>query len=416
MNSISTPFEPESLSIRASACQVPRKDEETPSAPLELAIVIPTFEERSNIRPVLDRLAAALTGIQYEVIFVDDDSGDGTAACIREIAGASRNIRVLQRVLRRGLASACIEGMMATAAPYIAVMDADLQHDELILPQMFAKLKSDRLDIVVASRNATGGGMGNLAWHRVLLSNLGRRLGKSILRTHLNDPMSGFFVMTRDYLEEVVRSTSGIGFKILLDLVASARRPLRVGEIPYTFRERLYGSSKLDVAIGLEYLQLLIDKKLGHIVPVRFLIFSIVGSVGVLLASVVFWVLVSIFDISFLKALAITTLVAMTGNFFLNNSLTYRDRRLKGRRILTGLATFYAACSLGAVINLRLAASAKEFGLAWYIAGACGLAVGAVWNYGITSFTTWRRARDFPRPNPSGSASPATPPGGWPGL
>ena len=408
MNSISTPFEPESHSIRAPACQPLRKDEETASAPLELAIVIPTFEESRNIRPLLERLAAALTGIQYEVIFVDDDSGDGTAACIREIAATSHNIRVLQRVLRRGLASACIEGMMATAAPYIAVMDADLQHDERILPQMLARLKSDRLDVVVGTRNATGGSMGNFAWHRVLLSNLGRRLSKSILRTHLNDPMSGFFVVTRDFLEEVVRSTSGIGFKILLDLVASARRPLGVGEIPYTFRERLYGSSKLDVAVGLEYLQLLIDKKIGDIVPVRFLIFSIVGSVGVLLASVVLWILVAIFDFGFLKALAITTLVAMTGNFFLNNSMTYRDRRLKGWRILTGLATFYAACSLGAVINLRLATSAKEIGLPWYIAGACGLAVGAVWNYGITSFTTWRRARSFPRPHPSGSVSRAT--------
>jgi dolichol-phosphate mannosyltransferase len=401
----STLFKPESLPSRASAYQVPQQNKGTPSAPLELAIVIPTFEERSNIRPVLDGLAGALTGIQYEVIFVDDDSGDGTADCIREIARTIHNIRVIQRVHRRGLASACLEGMMATAAPYIAVMDADLQHDERILPQMLAKLKSDRLDIVVGTRNAAGGSMGNFAWHRVLLSNLGRRLSKSILRTNLNDPMSGFFVVTREYLEEVVRSSSGVGFKILLDLVASARRPLRVGEIPYTFRERLYGSSKLDVAVGLEYLQLLIDKKFGDIVPVRFLIFSIVGSVGVLLASIVLWVLVAIFDIGFLKALTITTLVAMTGNFFLNNSMTYRDRRLRGWRILTGLATFYAACSLGAVINLRIATSTKELGLAWYIAGACGLAVGAVWNYGITSFTTWRRARRFSRPHPSGSAA-----------
>jgi dolichol-phosphate mannosyltransferase len=408
MNSIWASINPESLSTRASACQAPQENVGTPSAPLELAIVIPTFEERSNIRPVLDGLAAALAGIQYEVIFVDDDSGDGTADCIREIASTSHNIRVIQRVHRRGLASACLEGMMATAAPYIAVMDADLQHDERILPQMLTKLKSDRLDVVVATRNASGGGMGNFAWHRVLLSNLGRRLSKLILRTHLNDPMSGFFVVTRGYLEEVVRSTSGIGFKILLDLVASARRPLRVGEIPYTFRERMYGSSKLDVAVGLEYLQLLIDKKIGDIVPVRFLIFSIVGFVGVLLASVVLWVLVAIFDIGFLKALAITTLVAMTGNFFLNNSMTYRDRRLKGWRILAGLATFYAACSLGAVINLRIATSAKELGLTWYIAGACGLAVGAVWNYGITSFITWRRTRSFPRPNISVSSAPVT--------
>ena len=371
----------------------PWKKMESAAGPLELAIVIPTFEERDNVWPILDRLVAALTGIQYEVIFVDDDSRDGTANCVREIARTSPNVRVLQRIFRRGLGSACIEGMMATAAPYIAVMDADLQHDERILPEMFAKLKADCLDVVVATRNATGGSMGEFAWHRVLLSNLGHYLSKSILRTRISDPMSGFFVLTRDCLEEVIRSTSGIGFKILLDLVASARRPLRVGEIPYTFRERLHGSSKLDFPVCLEFLQLVLDKKIGNLVPVRFLIFGTVGAVGVLLASVLLCVLVLVFDLGFLRALAITTFVDMTGNFFLNNSMTYRDRSLKGRRILTGLATFYVACSLGAAINIHIAKSVSGLGLPWYIAGACGLAVGAVWNYGITSFTTWRRAR-----------------------
>jgi dolichol-phosphate mannosyltransferase len=272
-------------------------------------------------------------------------------------------------------------------------MDADLQHDERILRQMFAILISDRLDLVVATRNALGGGMGEFSWHRVILSNLGHRLSRWISHTGLSDPMSGFFVLTRDYLEEVVRSTSGIGFKILLDLVASSKRPLRVGEVPYTFRERLYGSSKLDIVVGLEYLQLLLDKKIGNLVPVRFLLFSTVGAIGVLLASVLLYVLVSVFSMDFLKAQAITTFVAMTGNFFLNNNMTYRDRRLKGRRIFTGLAMFYLACSFGAVINLRIAASGKDLGLPWYVAGACGLAVGAVWNYGITSFTTWRKTR-----------------------
>jgi dolichol-phosphate mannosyltransferase len=213
--------------------------------------------------------------------------------------------------------------------------------------------------------------------------------------------MSGFFVITRDYLKEIVHSTSGIGFKILLDLVASARRPLKIAKIPYTFRERLYGRSKLDFAVGLEYLQLLIDKKVGRIVPVRFLIFSIVGFVGVLLSTVVLSMLVSIFSVGFLKALAITTLITMTGNFFLNNVTTYRDRRLKGRRIFNGLVKFYAACSIGAFINIRIAESAKELGLAWYFAGACGLAVGAVWNYGITSFFTWSRAQSISMPHTS---------------
>ena len=369
------------------------EDTKNASAPLELAVVIPTFNERDNVRPVLSKLANALAGIRYEVIFVDDDSQDGTADCIRAIARTDPYIRVLQRVRRRGLASACIEGMMATAASYIAVMDADLQHDERILPQMFAKLKSEGLDIVVATRNAAGGSMGDFARHRVVLSNLGHNLSRWVSHTDISDPMSGFFVLTRDYLEEVIGSTSGIGFKILLDLVASAQRLVRVGEVPYTFRERQYGSSKLDIVVGLEYLQLLLDKKIGNLVPTRFLIFSTVGAAGVLVASVVLYALVSVLHMNFLMAQAAATFVAMTGNFFLNNSMTYRDRRLKGRKILTGLATFYVACSFGAIIDIRIAQLGKDTGLPWYIAGACGLAVGAVWNYGITSFITWRQSK-----------------------
>src|SRR5881396_311375 len=368
-------------------------DTKKSSAPLELAIVIPTFNERDNVRPVLGKLADALADIRYEVIFVDDDSQDGTADGIRAIARTDPYVRVLQRVRRRGLASACLEGMMATAAPYIAVMDADLQHDERILPEMFAKLKSERLDVVVATRNAAGGSMGDFARHRVVLSNLGHNLSRWVSHTEISDPMSGFFVLTRDYLQEVIGSTSGIGFKILLDLVASAQRLVRVGEVPYTFRERQYGSSKLDIVVGLEYLQLLLDKKIGNLVPTRFLIFSTVGAAGVLVASVVLYVLVSVLHMNFLMAQAAATFVAMTGNFFLNNSMTYRDRRLKGRKILTGLATFYVACSFGAIIDIRIAQLGKDTGLPWYIAGACGLAVGAVWNYGITSFITWRQSK-----------------------
>lgn len=374
--------------------------------PLELAVVIPTFNERENVHPVLENLAKALVGIKYEVIFVDDDSPDGTADGIRAIARSDPYVRVLQRISRRGLASACVEGMMSTAAPHIAVMDADLQHDERILPQMIAKLKSDGLDVVVATRNAPGGGMGEFSGHRVFLSNLGLRLSRWISHSDISDPMSGFFIVTRDYLEEVVRSTSGIGFKILLDLIASGKRPLRIAEVPYTFRERLHGSSKLDILVGLEYLQLLLDKKIGNLVPVRFLIFSTVGAVGVLLASVVLYILLSLFKMDFLMAQVIATLVAMTGNFFLNNTMTYRDRRLKGRKIFMGLAMFYVACSFGAIINLRIATSAHNLGLPRYIAGTCGLAVGAVWNYGISSFTTWRvsKLRRAPRPDTASRA------------
>jgi dolichol-phosphate mannosyltransferase len=363
--------------------------------PLELAIVVPTFKERDNLEPLLELLAGALHGIEYEVVFVDDDSPDGTAALARRIALENPRVRILQRVGRRGLASACIEGMMATPAPYIAVMDADLQHDERILPQMLTKLKSERLDLVVASRNVAGGSMGEFAPSRIKLSQFGRRLSQLISRCNLSDPMSGFFLLDRRFLEEVVHGASGIGFKILLDLVASARRPVRFGEVPYTFRNRLRGESKLDILVGLEYLQLLLDKLIGDFIPPRFVIFTMVGAVGAVQHLGVMLLMQRLAGWDFLEAQTAGSLVAMTSNFLLNNSTTYRDRRLRGWRILTGLITFYVACWIGVLINLRVADFLKTAGIPWYVAGMCGLGIGSVWNYGVTAILTWRQTKQL---------------------
>ena len=370
---------------------------ETTRSALELAIVVPTFKERANVVPVLEALDRCLQGIVYEVIFVDDDSPDGTAAVVREIARTNPRVRVLQRIGRRGLASACLEGMMATPAPYVAVMDGDLQHDEGILPAMLEKIRNEKLDLVVATRNAEGGGMGEFSRRRVWLSNLGRRLSQSVSHTNLSDPMSGFFMLDRRFLEEVVHSASGVGFKILLDLVASSRHPVRFGEVPYTFRKRIHGTSKLDILVGLEYLQLLLDKAVGDLIPPRFIIFSMVGAGGLVLSLGLLYLLLSFGKVQFLTAQAITTFVAMTANFFLNNSTTYRDRRLRGRRLWVGLVTFYAACIVGAGVNLRVAEFIRDAGSSRYFAATCGLSVGAVWNYAVTSIITWRQVRELQR-------------------
>lgn len=363
------------------------------SKPLELAVVVPTFNERDNVEPLLALLAESLRGIEYEVIFVDDDSPDQTAARVREIALVNPRVRILERIARRGLSSACMEGMMATPAPFIAVMDADLQHDERILPGMLARLRDENLDLVVATRNAGGGAMGAFAQKRVRLSNLGRRLSKMVSRADLSDPMSGFFVLDRRFLEEVAHSVSGVGFKILLDLVSSCPRPVRFAEAPYTFRTRIHGVSKLDILVGAEYLQMLLDKAVGDIVPPRFVMFSLVGAVGYLLFVGLLALLVSDLSMSFARAQVVTTYVAMISNFFLNNTLTYRDRRLRGGRLWSGLATFVIACSVGALVNLRVALFLDGAGVQRYAAGASGLAIGAVWNYGVTSLFTWRQSR-----------------------
>ena len=359
---------------------------------IELAIVVPTYNERENVSPLLDCLRAALGSLEYEVIFVDDDSTDGTAARVREISLRHPRVRVIQRIGRRGLASACIEGMMATAAPYIAVMDADLQHDETVLPQMLAKLKAESLDLVVATRNSAGGSMGDFSKSRVQLSDLGKRLADLVSRCPLSDPMSGFFVLDRHFLEEVVRSASGVGFKILLDLVASSSRPVRVGEVPYRFRQRVHGSSKLDILVGVEYLQLLLDKFVGDFLPPRFVIFGAVGAFGATIHLAILYILLTA-GRSFSFAQTTGTVIVMTVNFFLNNAVTYRDRRLRGARLLIGLISFYAVCSIGALVTIRVATFATASGTPWYLAGSAGIIVSSVWNYGVTAVFTWREVR-----------------------
>jgi len=359
----------------------------------ELSVIVPTLNERANVEPFLERLEEALGKVKWEVVFVDDDSRDGTAALVRQIANRDPRVRIVQRIGRRGLSSASIEGMLSTASPYIAVMDADLQHDESILPHMLEKLKADGLDLVVASRSVEGGSMGEFARKRVLLSGLGRKLSTIACRCELQDPMSGFFALDRRFLEEVAHRLSGLGFKILVDLVASSRRPVRLAEIPYRFRNRLRGESKLDISVGVEYLLLLADKLMGEVIPVRFALFVIVGAMGLLVHLAVLAVLHLAAGAPFLPAQIAATAVAMTFNFLLNNIITYRDRRLRGWKLVTGLALFYGACTVGAVSNFGLAQLALGAGVPWYVSGSVGMIVSSVWNYGVSAALTWRQGR-----------------------
>lgn len=358
--------------------------------PIELAIIVPTFQERENIEPLLARLRAVLEGVDFEVVFVDDDSPDGTAEAVRQIGQGDRAVRVLHRIRRRGLASACLEGMLSTSAPYLAVIDADLQHDESILPKMLDCMRTGKYDLVIGSRHTHGGGMGGFSKERVALSNLGLQVSRLISRHELSDPMSGYFMLTRGFLEEVMRRTTSVGFKVLLDLVASAPRPVRFVEIPYVFRERERGQSKLDVNVGLEYLYLVIDKLVGRWLPLRFVLFCMVGLAGLFLHLTILWILYRRWGVNFEAAMATAIGLAMLGNFSVNNLLTYRDRRRRGRSLLTGILMYTMACSVGNLSNYAIARFLIDKGIWWPVCGLCGVAVGSVWNFGANSVLTWR--------------------------
>lgn len=359
----------------------------------DLAIVLPTLNESGNVGPLIDRLEKALTGIHYEVLFVDDDSPDGTADVVRRLARDRDNLRVLHRIGRRGLASACIEGILAASAPFVAVMDADMQHDESVLPEMLRRMQEENFDLVVGSRNIAGGSMGEFASWRVKLSQLGKRMSLMGAEHQLSDPMSGYFMVRVATFERFAHRLSGIGFKILLDIVLSAGPDLRISEVPYRFRLREHGESKLDLMVGLEYFELLVDKHLGNVVNVRFVLFAMVGALGVGVHLLILSTLLHVAGLKFATGQAVATLIVMILNFILNNSVTYRDRRLRGWRFWRGLVTFCLACGLGVAANVSIANEAYHHGVPWVLAALIGLLFTSVWNFGVTSMTTWRQER-----------------------
>lgn len=358
--------------------------------PIELTIVSPCRNEQQNIRPLVAKLHESLRGIEWEVVFVDDDSGDGTADEVRALAQQDRRVRCLQRIGRSGLSTAVIEGMLSSSAQYLAVIDADMQHDERLLPAMLGVLRTQDYDIAVGSRYIDGGTVGAWDRKRAQMSAIATQLARLVMKHEVSDPMSGFFMITRRAFESSVRNLSGFGFKILLDLFASAPQPLRVKELGYEFRSRQFGESKLDSMVMIEYVLLLIDKFFGGIIPPRFILFAAVGSLGVVVHLTLLRFQLRYFD--FIAAQTIATIAAMTFNFVLNNVLTYRDHRLRGGRLIWGLVTFYTVCSVGALANVGVAANLYKEHYSWLTSGLAGILVGVVWNYAMSAVFTWRKA------------------------
>jgi dolichol-phosphate mannosyltransferase len=357
----------------------------------ELTVVVPTFNEHANVAVLVERLRDVLAGIDWEVIFVDDNSPDGTASAVRAIAAGDRRVRCIRRIGRRGLSGALLEGMLASQARYVASLDADLQHDETLLVAMLERLRQGDVDLVVASRYVEGGSAAGFAPHRARASRWSSVVARRVLGVTLSDPMSGFFMLRRSVVEELAPSLSSQGFKLLLDIVATARGRLRSAELPYVFRERLHGLSKLDSRVILDYAALLIAKLTGDAVSLRFLLFCFVGLTGVVIHMSMLAFALDIAGLRFSVAQAVATIAAIAWNFVLNNRLTYRDQRLTGGRFFTGLLWFQVICSVGAVSNVGAASWIYENGPEWWVAGLGGALMGAVWNYVVSAAFVWRQ-------------------------
>jgi dolichol-phosphate mannosyltransferase len=357
----------------------------------ELTVVVPCYNERPNVAPLIARLEATLAGIAWEVVYVDDNSPDGTTAEVRRIGQTDQRVRCIRRIGRRGLSSAVIEGALSSSAQYVAVIDGDLQHDETKLPEMLAALQTGDYDLAVGSRHLDGGDAAGLASRRRrMLSDGGIRLAQLFLPVRLSDPMSGFFMLPRALFEQLAASLTGQGFKILVDLALSSPGPLRVIEIPCVFHERVAGESKLDALVLAQFAGLLLDKVFGGLMPLRFISFALVGAFGVLVHLAVLSGTLKLAGLSFETAQVIATVAAMIFNFQLNNEITYRDQRLRGPRLWRGLLLFVLVCGFGAIANVGIAKNLYENHTTWSVAGAIGAVIGVVWNYAVSATLVWR--------------------------
>jgi dolichol-phosphate mannosyltransferase len=220
---------------------------------MRLSIVSPTYNEADNLEPLVKELATALAGSDYEIVVVDDDSPDLTWRRAEELGRCFPQVRSLRRTQNRGLSSAVIEGFNVARGEMVACMDADLQHDPVILPWMLRELDQGA-DLVVGSRYVEGGGTGEWSWSRWISSWVATRLARILLHVNLKDPMSGFFLMRRSDFLKVRDRLDVQGFKILLEIVACLQ-PKRIVEVPYTFRNRRVGKSKLSRIVVRQYLQ-----------------------------------------------------------------------------------------------------------------------------------------------------------------
>ena len=382
---------PVALAANASLPELPDLGPVSVKAAPEITIVVPTLNERANIPILVARLQRLLAGVDWEIVFVDDNSADGTAAVARAIGEADSRVRCIRRIGRRGLAGALLEGMLSSQARWVAALDADLQHDETLLMAMVERLRQGDVDLVVASRYIDGQSGEGFAPRRARASRWSSVVARRFVGVELTDPMSGFFMIRRDTVEELAPSLSSQGFKLLLDIVATARGKLRVVELPYVFRARQHGLSKLDTRVILDFAALVIAKLTNDAVSLRFLLFCFVGLTGVAVHMSALALAVDAAALRFSVAQAVATVIAITWNFVLNNRLTYRDQRLTGWRFLTGLLWFQAICSVGAVSNVGAASWLYDNGPGWWIAGLGGAVMGAVWNYVVSAAFVWRQ-------------------------
>ena len=356
-----------------------------------LTIVIPTYNEKENISEILARLKRTLNNIKHEIIFVDDNSPDGTSKEVRFFIEKSKNIHLIHRIGRRGLSGAIIEGIFAANSDLVAVMDCDLQHDESKLISMVDLFSSDSsLDIVIGSRFIQNGEISEKAFSKIrkMGSKLTTVLIKNLLKINSSDPLSGFFMVKKETFLSTSDKLQTQGFKVLADFLAISGKSIAIKEIGYKFKNRISGESKMTLLTGLELISLVLSQIVKGRLSIRFILFCMVGVTGIFV-QLSMTGLAMLFINQFPTSQTFGIIMAMTSNYFLNNYITFQERKLRSLDLLRGLLSFYLICSLGAFANVAIATYIFSFSSNWLISSFIGAIFGAVWNFTLSSNFTW---------------------------
>jgi dolichol-phosphate mannosyltransferase len=358
-----------------------------------LSVVLPTYNEIRNITHVIEDIVAQdVEGHVKRLIFVDDNSSDGTADFIKSFEGQTPfDIVCIERIGRTGLSSAITEGIMAADTELVAVMDCDGQHRAHDLFTMLYTALAKDADIVIGSRFKTVNSQGSHQGLRQWLSKTGIWLANLMLKQKLSDPLTGFFLVKRSSFREVARLTSNSGFKIVLDYLFHYRRkPIRVEEVQISFEARHDGESKLDSRILLEFADQIASRLSHGLIPERFVLFSLTGTLGIAVHMLAVYVLYDLAGLPFRWGVLGATLTAMVFNFSLNNRITFRRFRLRGRDWFRGLVVFVLVCSIGAAANVGVAGYLNDHANSWQVSALAGVFVGTVFNFGLSRRFVWK--------------------------
>jgi dolichol-phosphate mannosyltransferase len=359
---------------------------------LRLSIVLPTFNERSNAAPIAKALLALIKTLRLEILFVDDDSADGTADEVRRLAHQYPEIRLIRRVGRAGLSSAIKEGILAATGDFVAVMDCDGQHEPEAVVRALDLLLESGVDLVVGSRFHKQASILGLCGSRQRGSSLANRLASRTLPVYrqLSDYMSGFCVLRLDTVLNDVRAVDVNGFKFLYELLAVSQGRLTTLEIPLNFKPRQSGDSKLDFAIVWDFGVSVLHTLAFRLIPRRMISFALVGASGVLVQLSISYLLRALAFFPFAQSVFPAALVAATSNYLINNALTFRFQRQRGLALAKGLARFLLVASLPVLANVGIATTFyARINPNPFWAQLAGIIVVFIWNYAASSRFVW---------------------------